>query len=369
MDQFYDSLDVFDQLRSMEINDPEIQFFRHRLQFRYPAKTSRGTLLHRDVWYLKLYSAENPNCFGLGEAAPLPGLSRESADETEDALRLLTADPAGWNNYIMDYQQLPASVYFALEQALLDLYRGGNRRLFPSKFTDGRDVIRINGLIWMNQPDEMLRQVEEKLQEGYSCIKLKIGALDWKSEFRIIEIIRNAFPQELVEIRLDANGAYSPRLAMEVLDTLEPMGIHSVEQPIAPGRRCDLAEICMNSPVPVALDEELIGIRDSDEMEELLDEIMPHYIIIKPSLLGGFQTSEQWIHHADERNLGWWVTSYLESNVGLNAIAQWAYTLQNPIHQGLGTGKLFTNNVNSPLVTEGELLSIDKSKSWKLPFV
>lgn len=364
---FHDSADIYDRLRALSPQQPVFSFQKHTLRFTFPGKTSRGTLWTRDIWILKVSSALQPSVFGLGEAAPLPGLSKESPEEVEDALRLLCLDGQAWSQYLFDADRLPASVLFALEQALLDLHEGGRRILFPSKFTDGRDVISINGLIWMGTSEEMFKRIQEKLDLGFTCLKLKIGGLDWREEKYLLDTLRAHYPPEILEIRLDANGAYSSRQAMKILEELEPLGIHSIEQPIQPGQWDAMAELCAHSPIPIALDEELIGCRTSDDMEALMEEVLPAYLILKPTLLGGFQAGENWIRLAEMHGVDWWITSCLESNLGLNAIAQWAYTLQNPIPQGLGTGQVFSNNFPSPLHLDGPLLQMKPEQSWQLP--
>jgi O-succinylbenzoate synthase len=260
------------------------------------------------------------------------------------------------------------SVQFALEQALLDLKNNGDKILFPSKFTSGQELIRTNGLIWMGEPDYMIDQINEKINNGFKCIKLKIGSLDFEDELKIVEQIRDVFGYHELEIRLDANGAFHPDDALEMLDRLAIYEIHSIEQPLRAGQWEEMAELCLTSPIPIALDEECIGAITKEDKEETLDQINPSFIVLKPSLVGGFLQSEEWIELAEQRDIHWWITSALESNLGLNAIAQWTFTKQNPIHQGLGTGQLYVNNFDSPLYMESENLLFDPSKNWRLNF-
>jgi len=363
----FETPDLYDRLRSFTGKDLKAEFFSHTLNFIKPGKTSRGTLSQRKVFYLKVWEAENSELYGLGEAAPLSGLSLESEDDCAASLRLLTADISQWEHYLFTENVLPRSVVFALEQAILDLREGGRRVLFPSKFTEGREVVQINGLIWMGEPEYQLSQINRLLTEGFTSLKLKIGAGDWREELKLIKHLRANFGPEELGLRLDANGAYSPRQALEVLEDLAPFGIHSIEQPIRTGQWEEMAWLCRESPVPIALDEELISCPLSDA-EEMIQEVLPHYLIFKPSLIGGFQASESWITLAEGLGIGWWVTSSLESNLGLNALTQWTFTLQNPVPQGLGTGQVFANNVEGWLEREGEFLRINPKMKWDFPF-
>jgi O-succinylbenzoate synthase len=364
----FDSEDVFDLLRNLDFRNLKAEFVPYQLQFRRPGKTSRGTMTHRDIWLLKVYEKDFPELAGLGEVAPLPGLSIETAQQVEDALIDLCVGIKDYNDFLSGKLERIPSVQFALEQALLDLKNNGDRILFPTKFTNGLELIRTNGLIWMGEPDYMIEQINEKVQGGFKCLKLKIGALNFDVELKIIEQIREVFGYHELEIRLDANGAFHAEDALDMLDQLAPYGIHSIEQPIKAGLWDEMNELCHNSPIPVALDEECIGAITKEDKEDLLDQINPAFIILKPSLLGGFQQCEEWIELADQRDIHWWVTSALESNLGLNAIAQWTFTKQNPIHQGLGTGQLFTNNFDSPLYLDTENLMYDPAQPWKLNF-
>ena len=336
-------------------------FSHYQLQFRQPAGTSRGVYTSREVWYLLL---EKDQWYGVGECAPLPGLSRETPAETEGLLREICRDP---KRFVRNPSLLVpvSSVRFAFESALRDLQEGGRQVLFSSDFTRGISGIPINGLIWMGQAEEMKRQIDQKLKENYHCIKLKIGHLNFEQEIDLLKMVRSSCPKETMTLRVDANGAYQPEEASGVLSRLAELDIHSIEQPIQAGQWCKMAIICKESPVPIALDEELIGVNDLAGKATLLDTVKPAYLVLKPSLHGGFSGCDEWIKLAEQRSIGWWVTSYLESNIGLNAIAQWTFTKQVSAHQGLGTGKLFVNNINSPLFTEGEQLRFNPSVSFK----
>ncbi len=260
------------------------------------------------------------------------------------------------------------SIRFGLEQARSSLASNDPFELFPGPFTRNEAPIPINGLIWMGDEAFMRKQVREKLEEGFDCIKLKIGALDFQTELGILKEVRHAFPAEEISLRVDANGAYDPQTARRVLDALYALGIHSIEQPLRAGQWDEMAGLCEWSPVPIALDEELIGLTDPAEKKEMLAHINPQYIIIKPSLAGGFTASEEWISAAGERGIGYWVTSALESNVGLNAIAQWTFTLKPEMPQGLGTGGLFTNNFASPLQVSRGTLRLSLDGDWDLAY-
>ena len=335
----------------------------HKLEFKRPAGTSRGVLNHRRVWYLAL---EKEGRTGVGECAPLPGLSAETIPEVEQALAALAADPDGFCAGA-DHQSMPSSVRFAVETALGDLEQTGTQILFPSRFTRGETGILINGLIWMGELSFMKEQVRQKLDLGWRCIKLKIGALQFAEELAILKGIRAEYSADDVILRVDANGGFAPDEVPDRLGQLAELNIHSIEQPIAKGQWQDMARVCRQSPMDIAFDEELIGIWEREEKIHLLDTLVPHYLVLKPSLHGGMKSCDEWIELADARGIGWWVTSYLESNLGLNAIAQWTFLKQSPLHQGLGTGQLFTNNMASPLEIRGEELFFDPGKRFIFP--
>jgi o-succinylbenzoate synthase len=338
-------------------------FKKYEMRFKRSAKTSRGEYRVRNVWFLFL---EENGKTGIGECAPLPGLSTETPEEVETLLKEICVNPSYFIENLDSTQNI-SSVRFALETALPDLQNGGRQILFPSDFTEGKQGIPINGLIWMGEADFMLEQIREKLEAGFRCIKLKIGSLNFDKELEILKSIRQKYDSNQITLRVDANGAFSPDGAIEKLQKLEQFELHSIEQPIAAGQWKKMAEICKNSPVPVALDEELIGIHSKNEKEKLLVVIQPQFLVLKPGLHGGFSGCNEWIELAESRSVGWWVTSYLESNIGLNAIAQWTFHKNAKGYQGLGTGSLFTNNISSPLEIRGEKLWFNPNKKFEFP--
>jgi len=332
--------------------------------FCHPATTSRGTLLKKHVFFIILYDTDNPLRRGIGECSMFPGLSMDDVDNFEKKLSdIVNMINKGWFNFKTPLREWP-SINFAIETALLDLKGGGQRILYPSEFTNGKDTILINGLVWMGSKEEMLKQIDEKISQGFHCLKLKIGAINFDDEYTLIQGIRLKFQSEVLEIRVDANGAFYPKEAIEKLKRLSDLDLHSIEQPILPSQIDDMAKLCKISPLPIALDEELIGKYPLENKRRLLQIIKPQFIVLKPGLLGGIASCEEWITIANEMNIGWWVTSSLETNIGLNAIAQWTYTLNNPMHQGLSTGLLFENNINSPLALIGEKLYYFPRKKW-----
>ncbi len=331
-----------------------LAFAPYTLKFRNPAGTSRGVLLEKPTYLLKVFDENAPQHYGLGEAPVFPGLSPEAGSGYEIKLVELLANVAiGRPTDLSRF----SSIQFGFEQALLDFSLGCRRLYYTSQFTEGKSAIDINGLVWMGTLSEMLERIDEKVEAGFRCIKLKIGAINWKKEESMILGLRQRFSRDILEIRVDANGGFPLDAAMPRLAWLASMDVHSIEQPIPAGNRDLMAFLCQVSPLPIALDEELIGISDTNEKIRLLDEVKPRYIILKPALCGGFSGALEWIRLAEERNIGWWITSSLESNVGLNALAQFTASLYPQIPQGLGTGNLFTNNFPSPLHLEGEKLS------------
>jgi o-succinylbenzoate synthase len=327
------------------------KFHQYILDFKQPSGTSRGVLNTKETYFIEIFEDDKK---GIGECALFRGLSFDDDEDYEDAL--------DWacRNINLSLEELQGelinhpSIIFGIEQALANLNQEKDI-YFPSDFTEGKDFIKINGLIWMGNAEFMQSQIEEKLKYNFTCIKLKIG-VDWQSEKEVIKSIRNKFPKDQIELRVDANGAFSPEQAKIVLQELADLEIHSIEQPITAGNWKAMAELCKNTPTSIALDEELIGVLNIESKKDLLTEINPQYIILKPSLVGGFSGSDEWIDLAEKNNINWWITSALESNIGLNAIAQYTYNKKNPMPQGLGTGGLFTNNFPSPLVLKGENL-------------
>lgn len=340
------------------------QLYPYQFQFITPGGTSRGVLTSRPGWIIELYHTSNPQVRGFGECCIIPGLS---FDDRADLPQKIEEVVIHINEYIANFheslQNWP-SVRFALETALLDLEREGKHIIFPSAFSTGLEGININGLIWMGQPDYMRSQIERKLKEGYRCLKMKIGAIGFDQELAILKDIRHQFSADVLELRVDANGAFNKVNVGDKLDALYQLHIHSIEQPIRQGQWAEMANVCQNSPIDIALDEELIGITNYGEMRQLLETIRPAYIILKPGLLGGFQVCRQWIQLAEQLNIGWWITSALESNIGLNAIAQWTFTLNNAMPQGLGTGQVFSNNIPSPLCIRNGKLFYNPEQSW-----
>jgi len=340
----------------------KVRYKKYELLFKKPAGTSRGIYKQRTVWFLILY--ENGKS-GIGECAPLPGLSKETPEQVEFFLNKISSNPETYINQPSQLNKV-SSVKFALETALLDIKSGGKQIIFPSEFTNGEKGILINGLIWMGDFNTMKAQIDEKINTGFNCIKLKVGAINFEDEKKLLQSIRQKYSDELLTLRVDANGAFSPEEAPLKLEEFAKLNIHSIEQPIAAGKWEEMSNLCENSPIPIALDEELIGINERVKKEELLDTIMPQFLILKPSLHGGISGCDEWIELANNRNIDWWITSYLESNIGLNAISQWAFTKNKKIPQGLGTGQLFINNIDSPLEIKKEKLWYNSKQNFDL---
>jgi o-succinylbenzoate synthase len=321
-------------------------------------------LRQKSCWYIQITGEDGIS--GLGEVSVIPKLSLEDPDECEIQIdHLCKLISRGEMNPMQALPSMPG-VQFALETAMLDRKHGGERLLFPSDFTRGKVGIPTNGLIWMGARDFMISQIREKMKIGFTVLKLKVGALDMSVELAILQWIRSEFGKADLEIRLDANGAWDPTEANANMQRFARFDIHSIEQPIAAGQTKAMADLCILPAIPVALDEELIGITGPEAKRAMLQKIRPAYIILKPGLLGGFSSSDEWIRLADELKIGWWITSALESNIGLNAIAQWSWQMGVTRHQGLGTGALYTNNIPSPLHMLGEQLWFRPEKGWDL---
>lgn len=327
------------------------KYYKYLLKFKRPSGTSRGVLLEKETYILEVFENENK---GVGECALFRGLSYDDRPDYEEKLKWLCENIHQDSEFLKKELKEFPSIWFGYEQALLNLKHGG-KLYFPSEFTKGQRSMMINGLIWMGDVDFMEEQILEKLEQGFHCIKLKIG-VDWKSEHEILQKLRQKFSKEKLELRVDANGGFSKNEAKTVLKQLSDLHIHSIEQPIKAGSWNDMAELCAETPTPIALDEELIGIIDFNEKKKLLEQIKPQYIILKPALVGGFSGCDEWVSLVVQQNIGWWITSALESNIGLNAIAQYTFTKGNQMPQGLGTGALFTNNFQSSLHLNGEQL-------------
>lgn len=329
------------------------------LHFKQPAGTSRGVYTTRKIWLL---TVEHNGRTAIGECAPLPQLSCDDIPDYEAVLRRFCDIIEATGSIPFDEMRNYPSMLFGVETALAQLSRTDGL-LYDTPFSHGEEGIPINGLVWMGTHDEMLSRLKEKLELGFRCVKLKIGAIDFAKELDLIQHIRKHFSREEVELRVDANGGFTPDVALERLQELARYDIHSIEQPIMAHQWSEMAQLCQLSPLPIALDEELIGVNSTDEKIRLLDTIKPQYIILKPSLHGGVAGTREWIALANERGIGSWITSALESNIGLNAIAQLAadiYGLKITMPQGLGTGMLFTDNIPMPLEIRNDCLWITK---------
>lgn len=348
----------------------------YNLNFKFDAGTSRGVLRNKLTHFIQVRSDQFPNSIGIGEAGPLKGLSIDDVSDFQDKANLILRRVEQLNFWAdqelllqqideLDLSKFP-SIQFALETALLDLIYGGKRQILQNRFFSGKISLPINGLVWMGDKGFMERQIDQKLEQGYDCIKMKIGAINFDQECEILEGIRERYTKEKITIRVDANGAFTPDTALDKLHKLNEYDIHSIEQPIQPGLMREMNKLCKQSPIPIALDEELIGVCGTENRLALLESIAPQYIILKPTLLGGIVATREWIELANRTNTGWWMTSALESNIGLNAIAQLTASLDVNMPQGLGTGQLYHNNIGSPLrISEGKL-SYLANIDWEL---
>ncbi|WP_430468631.1 o-succinylbenzoate synthase [Winogradskyella ouciana] len=336
-------------------------YHKYILNFKRPSGTSRGVMTTKETWFIIL---EENGKRGIGECGILRGLSVDDRPDYEERLKWACENiNLGKENLVSELVEFP-SIQFGLETAFKSLESADEFTLFPSAFTKGFDSIPINGLVWMGDESFMRQQIKDKIVSGFDCIKLKIGAIDFQTELDILKSIRKEFSVSDIELRVDANGAFSKDEALEKLKRLSEYKIHSIEQPIKPKQFEAMAKLCEVTPLPIALDEELIGVFAKEDKNDLLQTIKPQYIILKPSLIGSFSGSQQWINLAEQLNIKWWITSALESNVGLNAISQWTYTLKNSLPQGLGTGSLFTNNFDSPLTVKNGTLQYDNQQPW-----
>lgn len=349
-------------------------YTKHTLQFKKPSGTSRGVLKTKECWFIKLWEDTNIDICGIGECGLLKGLSYDDRTNYEQKLKEVcqNIEQIAKDDFYESLKEWP-SIIFALEMALLDLKNGGKRIFHPSNFTQKEAPIEINGLIWMGTPEFMETQIQDKLRGQYNCIKLKIGAINFEEEYALLQNIRKTYPKHKIELRVDANGAFRPNNALDKLYRLAKLDIHSIEQPIRQKQWTAMAYLCKETPLPIALDEELIGIKEYAEKQRLLEIIQPQYIILKPSLVGGYRHSLEWIELAEKQGIGWWITSALESNIGLNAIAQFTYYLihstsqsSRKIPQGLGTGQLYTNNIDSPLYIKNGNLYLNSENEWDI---
>ena len=334
---------------------------KYILNFKRPSGTSRGILKTKETWFIILTKNGKQ---GIGECGILRALSIDDRLDYEEKLKWVCKNISlGLEKLLIEIFEFP-SIQFGLEQAFLSIQSQTTFELFPSEFTSGEKSIPINGLVWMGTKEFMRTQIKEKIALGFSCIKMKIGAIDFETELELLISIRKEFSSKEIELRVDANGGFAPEEALEKLKRLSELEIHSIEQPIKQGQFEEMAFLCEKTPLPIALDEELIGVFSVTKKQEILQIIQPQFIILKPSLIGGFKGSEEWIKEAKKLNISWWITSALESNVGLNAIAQFTFTLQNNMPQGLGTGGLYTNNFDSPLEIQKGNLQYNNSKKW-----
>ena len=328
-------------------------YHKYTLNFKRPSGTSRGVMNEKETWFIII---EEGNKKGIGECGILRGLSADDRDDYEEKLQWTCNNIHLGEKTLWEALLAFPSIQFGVEMAFRSLNSETPFMLFPSNFTTGEKSIAINGLVWMGEPEFMKQQIEEKLAAGFRCIKLKIGAIDFEKELELLAFIRSYFSSEQVEIRVDANGAFSLDSALDKLSQLDKYELHSIEQPIKQNNIEAMAGLCKKTPFPIALDEELIGVFTLEDKEKIIQKIKPQYIILKPSFIGGFRGTQEWITLAEKYNIGWWITSALESNIGLNAIAQWTFLQNNTMPQGLGTGALYTNNFDCPLeVTQGQL--------------
>lgn len=333
----------------------QVEIKKHRLIFKVASGTSRGILKAKDSWFISQRIEDELKA--IGECSIIEGLNPEDPEMMTSMIdRMLTEES------IVGYP----SVRFGLEMLEKSGTSSDPYQLFDTPFSRGEVGLPINGLIWMGSKSSMLAQIRQKLDEGYKCIKLKIGAIDFDEELSLLNYLRREYNADTIELRVDANGAFHPSDAHEKLSRLSSYQIHSIEQPIKQGQWEEMAKLCETTPIDIALDEELIGIRKYDEKKKLLATIKPQYIILKPSLVGGWTASDEWIELSESSGISWWATSALEANVGLNAIAQWTSSKDLNLPQGLGTGGLYTNNIESPLVIRDAALWLDQDKNWDL---
>ncbi len=346
----------------------------YTLKFKFDAGTSRGVLKEKPTWFIRVFDESNPTKYGLGECGPIEGLSVEDVTQMPFELERVAQKIQKHvilykEEEIYELAQLIVghefpSIRFGLETALLDLKNGANRIIFDEDFVNGKQHIPINGLIWMGDEAFMTNQKEEKLARGFGCLKMKVAAIEIEKELAILKSIREKFSEQELILRIDANGGFENNLVFKKLAMFEGLGIHSIEQPIMPRQPEAMSLIVEKSPIPIALDEDLIGLHTPAQRAELLDYVKPHHIVIKPGLVGGIKATMDWIAEAEKRNIGWWITSALESNIGLNAICQLTGKYQPTNHQGLGTGQLYHNNIESPLTVKDGAIFYDINKTW-----
>ncbi len=345
----------------------KVSWRKHTLYFKKPSGTSRGILKKKDSYFIILEDEQNLSKKYIGECGLLKGLSIDTRPDYEDKLTEICNRIEYFlqKDHLKELYEFP-SIQFGLEMLALELAAENPHILFPSSFTNGTAKQAINGLIWMGDASFMKQQIREKLDNGFNCIKMKIGAIDFDTELALLKSIRKEFNAKEIQLRVDANGAFLPDKALEKLKRLAELELHSIEQPIKAGQWEEMAALCADTPLDIALDEELIGVFSEEKKIACLSTIKPQYIILKPSLIGGIAGSETWIKTAEALDIDWWATSALESNLGLNAIAQWTYTKNSTLHQGLGTGQLYTNNFDSPLKVASGYISYKPNMTWNL---
>lgn len=327
----------------------------YTLHFKRPAGTSRGVYHDHKVWYVVVYNDKDASHWGIGECAPLFDLSPDYSEDYEKHLRFFCSQLEEKGKIDTESMREYPSILFGLETAVRH-YEVGSFSLWDTAFSRNEDGIPINGLIWMGDYDYMFEQIKSKIEQGFRCIKLKIGAINFENELDLLKYIRKHFSARDITLRVDANGAFSTNDVLEKLKRLAELDLHSIEQPIKAGQWDEMANLCHETPLPIALDEELIGVNNQLDKRNLIDTISPQYIILKPTLHGGITGTKEWIRMAEASKVNWWITSALESNIGLNSIAQWCATFDNPLPQGLGTGMLYTNNIDMPLDIKGDCL-------------
>ena len=340
-------------------------YHKYNLDFKRPSGTSRGVMTEKETWFIIL---ENEGKKGIGECGILRGLSIDDRPDYEQKLSWTCQNIHLGKDQLWEALIEFPSIQFGVEMAFLSLVSETPFLLFPSEFTNGKKSILINGLVWMGDEVFMKEQIEEKIEEGFHCIKLKIGAINFEKELQLLRFIRQNFTSKQIEIRVDANGAFDISSALDKINQLSEFELHSIEQPIAKGDTDNMAKLCLESPIDIALDEELIGVFTLQEKEALLLKLNPKYIILKPSFIGGFRGTKEWILLVKKYNIAWWITSALESNIGLNAIAQFTFLQQNYMPQGLGTGALYTNNFDCPLQVSDGQLWYKKDLNWDFSF-
>lgn len=346
-------------------------YFKKSFHFNFKARTSRGLMKDKTSWFIRLEDNGNPAIFGIGECGPLPGLSTDDIPDFETQLgniiHQINASAIRDTAFATVAPLIPSeysSIIFGMETALLDLANGGQRVIFPNAFIEGKPI-DINGLVWMGDMDFMMDQINKKISEGFRCIKLKVGGLDFDRECNILSYIRRRYFRENITIRLDANGAFKPEDVLYKLTELARFDVHSIEQPVKP-RQEEMEELCRKSPIPVAFDEELIGITETQHKSQLLTRLKPQYIVLKPTLHGGLSSCAEWIRIAESLNIGWWITSALESSIGLNAICQFTAAYDPRTPQGLGTGGIYADNFASPLMVRDGQIFYDRAGQWSV---